>query len=156
MSFAIECRTKILVLIVLLSSSWSIAQSEFKLCNDSTRTPYYYPGISFPGGTWKLKKIFNEDWPVIKKEHRGINNGLVVIHFDINCWGETGNFEVKTYNSNYELKKINKKITDNLLSKFEALKGWIPGKNEKDEFINSHSFLAFKIKNGNLIEILPK
>lgn len=84
------------------------------------------------------------------------DNGIVRIRFNINCRGESGNFEIETYSLDYKSNRVNNKITKQLIVLTKNLKDWIPATNEEGEKVNSHKFFAFKIINGKLEDILPK
>jgi hypothetical protein len=51
---------------------------------------------------------------------------------------------------------INTQITAQLLELTKGLKYWIPAKDDDEKIVNSHKFFAFKIVNGQLVDILPK
>lgn len=126
--------------------------SDFKLCQGSLH-PYYYPELEYKGGFYEIKKYFYSEYEQIED---GRNTGIVRIRFNINCNGESGNYEVETCNLDYKNKKMNKKIIKQLLKLTKNLTNWIPAKNEDGAFINSHKFFAFKIVNGKLEDVLPK
>lgn len=125
---------------------------EFELCSTSLH-PYYYPELKYEGDFYAIKEHFKEYYqPVLASD----NSGMVRIRFQVNCKGESGNFSVDTYNSNFEEIEVNKEIVTQLVELTRALKGWIPAKNEDGEPVNSHKFFAIRIENGNLMEIMPK
>ncbi|CAA0230688.1 conserved hypothetical protein [Tenacibaculum maritimum] len=125
---------------------------KFELCF-SKKYPYYHPSLEYKGGFHEIKKHFYNNYKKIK----GSNNiGIVRIQFNINCKGESGNFSHETYNLSYEKTEINTQIVSQLLNLTKTLNGWIPAYNDNGENVDSYKFLAFKINNGNLTDILPK
>ncbi len=67
-----------------------------------------------------------------------------------------GNFEFETYNLNYELTTINDSIVNQTVLIARKLNDWTSGTNDDNENINSFKFLAIKVINGEIKEILPK
>jgi hypothetical protein len=70
--------------------------------------------------------------------------------------GETGNFEFETYTLNYESTTINDSIVNQIVLIARKLNNWIPETNDDNENINSFKFIAVKVINGEIKEILPK
>lgn len=58
------------------------------------------------------------------------------------------------YYENYKEKEFNPKITEQLIIICKSLKAWIPKKINGKE-VDYYQYLIFKIKHGNLIEIMP-
>ncbi|WP_024741906.1 hypothetical protein [Tenacibaculum maritimum] len=115
--------------------------------------PYYYPTLEYKGGFYEIKKHYFNNYRTIVSPN---NSGIVKIRFNINCKGISGNFHLETYSLEYKNTVISKKITDQLFFLTKSLNNWIPGRDEDGETVNSHKFLAFRIVNGKLIDILPK
>ena len=57
---------------------------------------------------------------------------------------------------NYQPTVLDKVISDYFLEKAKTLKNWIPAQDEEGNVVNSHKFFSFRIKKGDLLEILPK
>lgn len=121
---------------------------EFKLCNP--QYIYQYPsggyGLLYEGEMYSLKKIFFDEYI-----NQNIKNqsGMIRIQFIVNCNGEIDRFRMISSDKNYNSILFDKKITSQLLAITKSLKGW-GAKN-----IDYYQYLIFKIKDGNLIEILP-
>jgi hypothetical protein len=141
-----------LLLFIISFSGCSNINSEFELCSGGKR-PYYYPTLTYKGGFYKIKNHFYNNCKIMNNPN---STGIVKIRFDVNCKGETGNFIIDTYSINYKDEIINEKITKQLLFLTKELEGWVPAINEEGETINSYKFLAFKLVDGKLIDILPK
>jgi len=139
-------------LAVCLFISCNSASENFELC-EGDLYPYYHPQLNYKGSFYAIKEHFKTHYKPIKT---GNNTGIVRVRFQVNCKGETGNYNVATYSFNYELIAINTQITAQLLELTKGLKDWIPAKDDDKKIVNSHKFFAFKIVNGQLIDILPK
>ena len=72
----------------------------------------------------------------------------------MNCKGETDRFRILEMDENYKEKKFNEKITNQLLQISKNLSGWNP-KIIQNRNVDYYQYLIFKIKDGNLIEIMP-
>jgi hypothetical protein len=126
---------------------------ELELCGIGILKPYYLTGLDYKGGMFAIKEKYKNEYIPVKK---GVNSGIVKIRFDVNCLGETGNFEFETYNLKYESTTLNDSIVNQTISIAKNLGNWIPGTNDENETINSFKFIAIKINNGEIKEILPK
>lgn len=144
-----------LFLIVLLFNS-SYSQNIFSLCGDKKIYPYYNPELKNKKEFNEIKEYFFANFSTSKYKKIKQNSGVVIIQFQVNCEGKSGNFLITTCNLDYIENKVNTKITEQLKKLTSELKDWIPAKNENGELVNSHKFYAFKIINGVLIEIMPK
>ena len=102
---------------------------------------------------YAIKEKYKQEYIPVKK---GKNSGIIKIRFDVNCLGETGSFEFETYNLNYKSTTINDSIINQTISIAKKLNNWIPGTDEDKENINSFKFIAIKVINGEIKEILPK
>jgi len=141
------------ILTILVFFSCNKKSGELKLCELGILKPYYLTGLDYKGGIYAIKQKYKSKYiPVIK----GPNSGIVKIRFDVNCLGETGNFEFETYNLNYKSTTLNDSIVNQTLSIAKKLDDWIPGTNDDNENINSFKFIAIKIIHGEIKEILPK
>ena len=115
----------------------------FQYYNDSKGFQYVGEKIEIDE---KLKKInFKEDQNA---------NGYVTIRYVVNCEGKTGMFRVQQMDSNYLQISFNKEMITQILNFTKNLKGWIP-KEIQNRKIDYYQYLTFKIKNGNVSEVLP-
>ena len=146
-------RILIFILTVLLFFSCNRKSGELELCGLGILKPYYVTGLDYKGGMYAIKEKYNKEYIPVTK---GLNSGIIKIRFDVNCMGKTGNFEVETYNLKYKLTTINDSIVHQTVSIAKKLDQWIPGTNDDNENINSFKFLAIKVINGKIKEILPK
>ena len=126
---------------------------DFDLCGETFKYSYQYfsGGLEYVGEKiaieTELKKKYNSK--VVKSE-----TGSVRIRFIVNCNGDTDRFRIIAMDEYYNEKVIDKSITDQLLKITKELKGW-KVKKYKDAGITYYQYLIFKIKNGQIIEILP-
>ncbi|MCT4665520.1 MAG: hypothetical protein N4A45_09835 [Flavobacteriales bacterium] len=139
------------ILFILL---YSCSNDRYSLCGLGIKYPYYYTELSYEGELFAISKIFDKQYIPVKN---GTNrSGIITVFFDINCHGRTGNFRYKTLNFDYLPIDLNPDIIDQILTITKTLDDWNPGVNEKGNNVNSFMFLTFKIKDGQLINILPK
>jgi hypothetical protein len=151
--------TKLLSLLYIgINSTSLLAQqdSAFKVCGTGRKNPYYYPAVQYYGEFKAIKQYYSRFYDSEKFKLLADNSGIVRIQFTINCKGETGLYAVENCDYNYKACNINEVIVEELLSLTKKLNGWIPAKDKQNETIDSHKFLAFKIKNGAIVDILPK
>jgi len=146
-------RNLIYILIITIFFSCNKKKGELDLCGLGILRPYYLTGLDYEGGIFAIKEKYKNEYITVKK---GQNSGIVKIRFDVNCKGETGNFEFETYNLNYELTTINDSIVNQTVLIARKLNDWTSGTNDDNENINSFKFLAIKVINGEIKEILPK
>jgi hypothetical protein len=145
-------KTLISCLTICLFISCNSKPTDFELCGGGLY-PYYHPQLNYKGSFYAIKEYFYTNY---KEVNYSNNTGIVKIRFHVNCKGETGNFKIETYGLDYNPIKIDTQITQQLLELSQRLKNWIPAKDENGNTVNSHKFLAFKIINGRLTDILPK
>lgn len=125
---------------------------DFKLCKGKLH-PYYYPELEYSGGFYAIKEHFYSNYNQVKSLK---NTGIVKIRFHINCYGESGDYRLEAYSLDYKNIELDIKITQQLVQLTKNLTEWIPAQDEDGNAINSHKFFAFRIIEGELIDILPK
>ena len=133
-------------------------KKDFQLCNPKYDIQYYY---------WKKDANYEKDKGVIEKEFKEKykpknvkkESGLIRIRFIINCKGETDRFRILSMDENYQVKSFDKSISDQLLQISKNLRGWIPknftSKTNEVFSYDYYQYLIFKIKDGQITEILP-
>ena len=143
----------------LLFSMFLFSQEKdttFTLCNKGTLLPYYNPELTYKGGFWEVKQHYQKEYPASQFQALKNNSGIITIQFKVNCKGKTGNFVVQQCDLDYQAITLDKKITAYLLMKTKTLTNWIPAKDEEGQLVNCHKFFSFRMKSGQLLEILPK
>ena len=82
-------------------------------------------------------------------------NGYIALRFVINCFGETGEFQLSGMDENYQTYTFSSAITDQLLSIARKLGGWQPYQLSNGEYIDTFKTIVFKIQQGKLADISP-
>jgi len=132
------------------------SDSTFKLCDSLGVWPYYHPDLTIKGDFWEVKKHYNTEYPLSLFQNLKKNTGIITVQFKVNCKGETGDFLIQQCDFNYQPTVMDEQITNYFLGKSKTLTGWYPGKDEEGNIVNHHKFFSFRIKEGALIQILPK
>ena len=141
----------------LLCSTFLFSQeTEFKLCEQVETYPYYFNKVTYKGGFWIIKQHYITKYPKNSFQKLKNNSGIVTIQFKVNCKGQAGDFIIKQCDLNYKPIILDEEITTHFIEETQNLKDWIPGKDEDGNNVNSYKFFSFRIKEGVLLEILPK
>ncbi|NUO00787.1 MAG: hypothetical protein HUU01_09235 [Saprospiraceae bacterium] len=126
---------------------------DFELCNEAKAKQYhnFNQGFQYQGEKQALKKVFAEAYR--SKKMPG-ETGLIRIRFLVNCQGKTGRFRMMGMNENYEPKTFHTSISKQLLQITRNLSGWklLPNEQSPEDY---YQYLIFKLKDGQLIEIMP-
>ena len=126
---------------------------DFELCNWESRAIQYYALAenTYGGEKFEIQKIFEKQY---QPEDAKKESGLVRIRFIVNCKGETGRFRILGMDEDYNEKIFDKSITDQLLKITKSLDNWktFERNGANPDF---YQYLIFKIKEGQIIEILP-
>lgn len=130
-----------------------IDNPNFKLCFDKYVFQYFNDsnGLQYKGEKIVLDKTYFDNY---KNQNLVGETGLIRIRFIVNCKGETDRFRILEMDENYKEKKFNEKITNQLLQISKNLSGCNP-KIIQNRNVDYYQYLIFKIKDGNLIEIMP-
>jgi hypothetical protein len=137
----------------------NLDKKDFQLCRPNIDAQYYSfeaNDSNYDGDKIKIEKEFKEKYKSqnVKKE-----SGLIRVRFIVNCKGETDRFRVNGMDENYQEKAFDKSITDQLLQVVKSLKGWMPknftSKTNEVFSYDYYQYLIFKIKDGQITEILP-
>jgi len=127
---------------------------DFTLCKDLNRIVDYYNGN--PEGHLQGKKntirLFLTkllDPSILKGE-----SGYLSVRFIINCEGEIGQFTVEDATLDYEKSTFKEETLQHIVDVTSQMKPWIPC-TLNDETWDSYAYIMYKIKNGEIIEILP-
>ena len=128
----------------------------FKICDEANIKQYYVRKSSDKPSSYLGEKKGLENtildkyfFPKTEKE-----NGYLTLRFIVNCKGESGRFRVEEMDYKFKPFNFDKKITEQLLKIVKNLNKWIPRRGENKEF-DFYQYLTFKIKNGQIIKILP-
>jgi hypothetical protein len=132
------------------------SDSTFTLCGKGQKWPYYHPELRHRGGFREIKNHFRQNFSDETFKSKINNSGNITVHFDVNCYGKSGNFKTETCDNNYKPNTMDSELVSTFLDLTKALNGWYPAIGEAGEAVNSHKFFTFKLTNGALIDILPK
>jgi len=130
-----------------------IDNKDFYLCNENEIIQYHNDSqaLEYEGEKAALVEIFKNQYVV---PENSLENGLIRIRFVVNCKGETDRFRVIAMDQHYNEKKFDRLIMDQLISITKSLNGWIP-KKHRGKDADYYQYLIFKIRNGQITEILP-
>ena len=125
----------------------------FKVCDEGRAKQYYNfgKGLLYKGEKDDLDAYFMERFKPKKKTKE---TGSITIRFIVNCEGKTGRFRIQGIDPNYKVKQFNTSLVNQLLQLTKELDGWVVGEKE-GKIYDYYQYLTFKIKNGELIEIMP-
>ena len=133
-------------------------QSDFQLCNrhlylNLGSHHYYYKGTELFGGHYAIRK--NLDAKYISRPN-GFS-GVIRIRFIVNCEGKTGQFETIALDESYNVVDDLPKEALSLMEITRELGPWKPGTSDDMglEKIDTYIFIAYKLKNGEVVDILP-
>lgn len=128
----------------------TVDDPSFEPCNSRRAIQYFAFGEkTYVGEKIQIVRTFQERYLAdeVAKE-----SGLIRIRFMVNCKGETDRFRVMGMDDNYQEKTFDSSITNQLLTITKSLKDW---KNFPDKNRDYYQYLIFKMKEGEIIEIMP-
>jgi len=126
----------------------------FEICKENSHIYDYYYGrevIRYKGGKKALWSIVNQH---LKSENLFNESGYLTFRFVVNCKGEKGRIITEEADLNYKRKTFNTATTSHFYNILKEMKDWTPPK-RRDKNINAYFYLTFKLKDGELIELLP-
>lgn len=127
-------------------------KANYEVCGDCGMWQYFdFSEKTYDGDKLAIEKVFQELYNPKNVKHE---SGLVRIRFIVNCLGETERFRLMASDENYQEKSFDESITSQLLEITKNLKGWKP-MTYNNAKMNYYQYLVFKIKDGQIQEILP-
>lgn len=131
----------------------------FKICNEGFVVDYYNRSNSdlngepagYIGGPKAIKKLIEKEYPNLNLKGE---SGMLTIRFLINCKAEIGRFEIFEDDLNYQEKKFDLEVKEQLFTITKNLKNW-KANLLAGEFRDCAMYLTYKLKNGEIIAILP-
>jgi hypothetical protein len=132
-------------------------KKDFQLCGKGYGYQYFNDGkgVLYEGEKKAIEQSFKTRY---KSQNALKQTGLIRIRFIVNCKGETDRFRLIGMDEKYQEKTFDKSITEQLLMIAKEFKGWKPKtfqfKNEVLAY-DFYQYLIFKIKDGEITEILP-
>jgi hypothetical protein len=131
-----------------------IDASEFKPCHGDENIYQYFnlsEGPQYLNKKPALENIYTSSFQPVKDTTQ---NGMIRIRFVVNCQGKAGRFRLLQSNFDYEEVEFDESIQSQLLNITKSISDWqILYKNDKP--IDYYMYLIFKIKDGQITEILP-
>lgn len=128
--------------------------ADFKLCGSEKAIADYYNGDPDAGFLYGKKKMLSIIKQQLKEEKLGSEDGMLTYRFVISCEGKAGRFIAQGYDFDYQAKDFEAPTVNHLLDILLSLKTWQPcvirGENR-----DSYAYLTFKIKDNEIIDILP-
>ncbi len=135
-----------------------IDTSKFEPCHDDQILEYYNfsNGLNYDGEKIAIELAFRERYQYDVTEGQ---TGYITIRFVVNCNSETGWFRIEQMDNQYQAMSFNEDLVNKLLVITQSLKGWKIGKFDdpgyENEVYDYYQYLTFKMKDGQIIEILP-
>lgn len=131
-----------------------IDKLDFKVCNGDNRVLQYFNLGEGPVYKGEKSRIIN----AFKSKYKSVNdkreNGLIRIRFIVNCEGKAGRFRVLQSDYNYQETEFDKEIVSQLMTITKGIEDWAVFK-RNEATVDYYMYLIFKIKDGQLTEILP-
>ena len=127
---------------------------EFRLCGHEMRIADYYN--STPRGDYFHGKSALKDTVIahLDKEKLFDQEGMLTFRFVVNCEGKAGRFIARGYDPHHQPMKFRKETVDHLFSIMQKLEEWRPVVLQ-DEARDAYFYYTFKIKDGEVTDILP-
>ncbi len=133
---------------------YTVTSSEFKICDEERIVGWFASAATYVtiyrGGKTQFKKF-------IRKNYKKVNetdNGFLNLRFIINCEGEVGRMEVNELDDNYEKTKLSPEFVQQMIALSSRNSNWAVPKFDSEKR-DSYMYLIYKIKNGEITEILP-
>lgn len=132
----------------------SIEQANYySNCFDGYQGEYYYDeDVTYNKGNEYILNYVNIGVP--KKEDK---SGYIIIHFNINCNSNLGNFGLIQMNRDFKKTSFSKEMIKHLINKVSTLNDF-PSTNSQIDWLNYkdvHAFLMFKLQNGKIVDLCP-
>lgn len=124
---------------------------DFKVCNSLWVQEYYGVKTAYRNENKVVVQHFLKNYKPIANT---TGDGFINIRFLVNCEGETDRYRVSQVDLNYRNTEFNTLLIEQLLTLTKQLKDWMPGQ-YKGVFYDSYKQIGFKIRNGQLKEVLP-
>lgn len=121
-------------------------------CYDGYQGEYYYDDVTFNKGNEFIASYVNDNLP--KNE---MKSGYIIVHFNINCFGNMGDFGLIQMNRDYKETSFSKEIVSHIINRVSELKDF-PASESQIEWLNHkdvHAFLMFKLDHGKITDVCP-
>jgi len=125
---------------------------DFEICNENNVKQYF----NFVKGAVYIdeKSSFID---LVEKEYKPITtdqSGLLRIRFIVNCKGKSGRYRTLMMNEEYKSIEFSDQIVNQLLTIIKQQASWplLPDQSNPEDY---YQYLTFKLKKGQITEILP-
>ncbi len=125
----------------------------FLLCHSENDVRQYFnmsKGLSFEGEKPAIIRYFEKNYKPVDV----LESGWIRVRFIVNCKGQSGRFRMLESDENYKERPFDKKISNQIFTLTTQLSGW-KILEEKSEAVDYYQYLLFKIKDGQIVKILP-
>ena len=128
-------------------------RADFTVCNEEKIFQYFNNGSGpqYMGGKEAIDEHFFSNYQSVEIFDE---SGWLRIRFVVNCEGEAGRYRVMASDFDYQEKRFDKRIVNQLLELTKKIGKW-PQKKYRSLYGDYYMYLIFKIKDGQLIEVLP-
>lgn len=137
-----------------ISQNEKIDDVTFKVCNGDSQILQYFnlgQGPVYTGEKSSILNTFKSKYETLSDSDQ---NGFIRLRFIVNCEGKTGRFRVLQSDENFEEMEFDNKIVNQLVTITKGIEKWGIFYRQDDP-IDYYMYLIFKIKDGQLTEILP-
>lgn len=129
-------------------------EEEFELCFGGKRLNDYYN--SEPDGRYAKNKngLVNDIKAQLNTSKLKNESGFLTFRFIVNCEGNAGYFTAEENDLEYQPKAFDIETKDHLFEILRSLNNWRPVI-INDESRDAHYYVTFKLKDGEITDILP-
>ena len=127
---------------------------DFEVCNENKIAEYYYNGMGNRNirNKQEILSYFLKNYNYPSDSNV---NGYIRFRFVVNCKGDIGRFSLQEMDRNFKPKKFPHDLTQQLFNSILDIGGWLPKKWGPQYSVDYNIHIGFKIKNGQIDEILP-
>ncbi|CAL2106848.1 conserved hypothetical protein [Tenacibaculum sp. 190524A02b] len=126
----------------------------FENCFEGYQGEYYFKNndVTYKKGNEYLLNLIGKNAPIDKDKQ----NGYIIVHFNINCQQQVGDFGLIQMNRKYTQTKFSTALVHHITNNVANLKDW-PNTVSKNwlTYKDVHAFLMFKIENGKITDLCP-
>lgn len=130
------------------------SDGNFSICGHIDEITDYYGSTldTYKGGMSAIKQVVND---ALKNVTVSQESGYLTYRFVVNCKGEAGRFVTEETSLDFVPKKFSNEIRKNFYEITKLLNGWQAFKDERGNTRDAYFYLTYKLKDGQLIDILP-
>lgn len=129
--------------------------TDFKLCADEKYIVDYYngdPPAGVLGGKRTVQSLLKKHFDLSKIEKE---SGYLTYRYVVNCKGEAGRFTTEQTDLDFAVKSFDKKTIDHFYEIVREIENFQATKLNYVDDSDAYCYLTFKLKDGEVIEILP-